>query len=55
MGAGQNVDTGSWMEWIFVGLCPSGAPGWVYSYNLNAWIYVGSCPSAGGAWVYVPN
>jgi hypothetical protein len=53
--AGDNVDTGSWMEWVYVGLCPNGAPGWVYSYNLNSWIYVAGCPSSGGSWVYVPN
>lgn len=53
--AGDYVDTGSWLEWIYVGLCPGGAPGWVYSVNLNSWIYVAGCPNAGGSWVYVPN
>jgi hypothetical protein len=53
--AGDYVDTGSWLEWIYVGLCPNGAPGWVYSVNLNSWIYVSGCPGGAGAWVYVPN
>jgi hypothetical protein len=48
------VDTGSWMEWVYVGANAS-APCYVYSVNLNSWIYVSGCPNTGGAWVYIPN
>lgn len=55
MAAGDYVDTGSWLGWIYVGLCPGGAPGWVYSLTLNSWVYVAGCPGGAGSWVYVPN
>ena len=49
-----NVDTGSFMNWLYVGDNETGT-GWAYSYDLNKYVYLSNCPADAGAWVYVSN
>ena len=49
--AGDNVDTGPWMQWLHVG-----NPPWVWSYALGRWAYLPETHlQASGAWIYLPK
>jgi hypothetical protein len=49
--AGPEVDTGSWLGWVYV------EDPWVYAYSLGRWIYLPgeSIDADSGAWAYIPD